>query len=176
MELENELDCSWVRDFEYSEQEYSYFYKEKTESIKIICIYVDETNSIHNVHQETFLIEDRKVDKDKVIEIIKTHRSINKYHYRLISILKYNITLEPEHIKKYLVDDINNEFDNEFLSKVDILQDIYFKDTINLFQDLNSLYFIFCNKKARDNTNKITKKIILKLPSIKKNKKSRKIL
>jgi hypothetical protein len=84
--------------------------------------------------------------------------------------LKYNITLEPEHIKKY----VNDELEDEFLSKVDILQDIYFKDTINLFQDLNCLYFIFCNKKVRENKNKITKRIMIHLSSRKKNKLTRK--
>jgi len=86
LELENELDCSWVNDFEYSEKEYSYFYKEKIQSIKLICIYVDEKNTIHNVNQEAFLIEDGKVDKDKIIEIIKTRKTIHKNIYKKIKI------------------------------------------------------------------------------------------
>ena len=170
LDLSDDLDCSWIDNFEQSEQEYACFYKEKIESVKLNYIYVDENNSINNIHQETLLLDNGKIDKDKMIEIIKNNKNRNKTNYSLISILKYNITLEPEHIKKY----VNDELEDEFLSKVDILQDIYFKDTINLFQDLNCLYFIFCNKKVRENKNKITKRIMINLSSRKKNKITRK--
>lgn len=167
----NELDCSWIDEFEQNELEYASFYKEQIYSIKINYIYVDKTNSIDNIHQETILVENGKLDKEKIIEIIKNNKKKGNVDYKLISILKYNITLEPEHIKDYL----NNDSNDEYLSKVDILQDIYFKDSINLFQDLNCLYIIFCDKTMRENRNKITKRVILSLTSGKRKKTKRKI-
>jgi hypothetical protein len=165
----NELDCSWINEFEITENEYASFYKEKIDSIKINYIYIDKTNSVDNIHQENIIIEDGKMDKEKIIDVIKRNKKKNNIEYKLISILKYNITLEPEHIKDY----INNDFNDDFLSKIDILQDIYFKDSINLFQDLNCLYIIFCDKTLRENKNKITKKVILSLMSKKRKKTKR---
>lgn len=165
----NELDCSWIDEFEITEKEYASFYKEKIDTIKINYIYIDKTNSVDNIHQENIIIEDGKMDKEKIIDVIKRNKKKNNIEYKLISILKYNITLEPEHIKDY----INNDLNDDFLSKIDILQDIYFKDSINLFQDLNCLYIIFCDKTLRENKNKITKKVILSLMSKKRRKTKR---
>jgi len=176
------FDNNWIEQYELSELEYSSFYKEKIENIKLNYVYVDDKNNISFVNQENMFIEDRKLDKEKIIEIINANKIKNKIQYKIISILKYNITLEPEHIKKYVNDD---EYNDNFLSKVDILQDIYFKDTINLFQDLNCLYFIFCDKRLKENKHNITKKILLCLSGkkssasnslpIKKNRKTKKI-
>ncbi len=169
-DIELELDCSWINEYEKTESEYASFYKEKIDSIKINYIYVDKSNSIDNVHQEGIIIENGKLDKDKLIDIIKRNKKKNNIDYKVISILKYNITLEPEHIKDYIDDNLNDNF----LSKVDVLQDVYFKDSINLFQDLNSLYIIFCDKSTRENKNKITKKIMLQIINNKNNKNNKK--
>lgn len=167
--ITDELDCSWINEFEKNEIEYASFYKEQIEALKINYIYVDKHNVIDNIHQESIIIENGKLDREKIIEIIKKNKKKNNIDYKLISILKYNITLEPEHIKNYINDDLNDDF----LSKVDILQDIHFKDSINLFQDLNCLYIVFCDKRTRENKNKITKRIILSLLSKKKKTKRR---
>lgn len=167
--ITDELDCSWINEFEKNELEYASFYKEQIEVLKINYIYVDKDNTIDNIHQDSIVIENGKLDKEKIIEIIKKNKKKNNIDYKLISILKYNITLEPEHIKDYINDDLNDDF----LSKVDILQDIHFKDSINLFQDLNCLYIVFCDKRTRENKNKITKRIILSLLSKKRKTKRR---
>jgi len=167
--ITDELDCSWITEFEKNETDYASFYKEQIEVLKINCIYVDKDNAIDNIHQESIIIENRKLDRERIIEIIKRNKNKNNIEYKLISILKYNITLEPEHIKDYINDDLNDDF----LSKVDILQDIYYKDSINLFQDLNCLYIVFCDKRMRENKNKITKRIMLSLITKKKKTKRR---
>lgn len=167
--INDELDCSWINEFEKNELEYASFYKEQIEALKINYIYVDKDNVIDNIHQESIIIENGKLDREKIIEIIKKNKKKNNIDYKLISILKYNITLEPKHIKDYINDDLNDDF----LSKVDILQDIYFEDSINLFQDLNCLYIVFCDKRMREDKNKITKRIVLSLLSKRKKTKRR---
>lgn len=166
------LNDSWIEEYEVSELNYSSFYKEKIETIKLNYIYVDDTNHVSCLNQESLFIVDGKLDKEQIIDIIKNNRKKNNINYKLISILKSNITLEPEQIKTYIDDD---EYNEDFLSKVDILQDIYFKDTIHLFQDLNGLYFIFCDKNLPRNDKKnITKKIMLRISHKHKNKNTRK--
>lgn len=167
----DEFDYSWISEFEQTENDYASFYKEKIDSIKINYIYIDKTNSVDNIHQESIIIENGKLDKERIIDMIKRNMKKNNIDYKLISILKYNITLEPEHIKDYINDDLNDDF----LSKVDIFQDIHFKDSINLFQDLNCIYIYFCDKTMRENKNKKTKKFILSLITKKRRKTKRHI-
>lgn len=155
----NEIDDSWIREFEKTELEYASFYKEQIDTIKINYIYVNKNNSINAVNQESIIIDNGKLYKERVFDIIKNNKKKNNIEYKLISILKYNITLEPEYIKDYINDDLNDDF----LSKVNSLHDIHFKDSINLFKDLNCLYIIFCDKHARENKNQITKKVMLSL-------------
>ena len=108
--INDELDCSWINEFEKNELEYASFYKEQIEALKINYIYVDKDNVIDNIHQESIIIENGKLDREKIIEIIKKNKKKNNIDYKLISILKYNITLEPEHIKDYINDDLNDDF------------------------------------------------------------------
>ena len=97
----DEFDYSWISEFEQTENDYASFYKEKIDSIKINYIYIDKTNSVDNIHQESIIIENGKLDKERIIDMIKRNMKKNNIDYKLISILKYNITLEPEHIKDY---------------------------------------------------------------------------
>lgn len=109
----NEIDDSWIHEFEKTELEYSSFYKEQIDTVKINYIYVDKNNSINAVNQETIIIDNGKIEKERIFEIIKNNKKKDNIDYRLISILKYNITLDPEDIKDY----INDELEDDFLQK-----------------------------------------------------------
>lgn len=167
----NEVDFSWIDEFYKNELEYALFYKEQIYNIKVNYIYIDKTNSIDYIHQENVKIENGKLDKETLIDIIKKNKKKMDLDYKLLNIFKYNIILDHEHIKDYL----NNNLNDDFLSKVDMLQDIYFKDTIKLFKDLNCLYIFFCDKTMRENKNKLTKRF-LSLMSIKRKKTKRRLI
>jgi hypothetical protein len=86
--------------------------------------------------------------------------------YSLLSILKYNITLEPDEIKNFIY---SNEQANEynFLKPVNNIDAISFEKTINMFQDLNELVFVYYEKLKESkesnklNSNNSTKRIYL---------------
>mgnify|MGYP001162605729 FL=1 len=44
--MNNELDESWIKNFENIEQKFNIFYKEKSKNIEIIYIYIDNNNEI----------------------------------------------------------------------------------------------------------------------------------
>ena len=114
--------------------------------------------------------------------MIKHFLYYNKTKYNPLSILKYNIDLEPDNVIKY-IDSCNNLDDKKnapgeilekdpnknfnFLKEIKSIKDIYWEDTISMFKNLNALYFIFYEKVPTKKVN-LTKKIKI---NHKKNKK-----
>lgn len=156
------LDNSWINNYETLEKDYFFFYKEQVDNINLYFIYINNNNEINLITQENVSIS-KKLEKKFIYKIIKKKKYNNGINYKLISLLKYNILLEPENIKNFL----NNEFNennNIFLIPIYKIEDIEFEDTITLFKDLNSLFFVFF-----DNSNsniiynhKLNKKILTK--------------
>ena len=152
-EIEEEIDNSWVENFKKMEKDYNKFYKEKTKEIDLFFLYINKENELESlVKTNSRLDENGKLTKEKLIYIIKKNQCLSNKRYQLISLLKYNLTMEP-------LDIINMGSDKEeYLSSQRYLDDISFEDTINIFQDLNSLFFIFYSKKL---SMKTTKKVII---------------
>jgi len=87
----------------------------------------------------------------------------------LLSILKYNIVLEPDEVKLYL----NNANGEDYLSIMKNIDGVVFNKSINMFHDLNDLILIFYEKSLelkKPNANNTTKKIYLR--SLSSNKKT----
>lgn len=84
-----------------------------------------------------------------------------KKRYTLLSLLKYNITLEPLDITHFL----KNTNSYTYLNSIKNIDAIHFEKTINMFQDLNELVMIFyekSNELKENDPNNITKKIYLR--------------
>lgn len=152
------IDNSWIQDYEILEQDYSSFYKESVDSIKLYFIYVNTNNEIDSIIQDDLIIQS-KIEKVKIYQIIKEHNHKNDINYKLIGLFKYNISLDSDLIKDFLEDKI----DNNYLTSLYTIDDIVYEDTITLFKDLNSLYFIFYDKS-------FDAKLKLKLDQFKENK------
>ena len=79
--------------------------------------------------------------REEIIEILIKSSLEDNRKYSLLSILKYNITLEPDEIKHYLSD-----YSSNYLNIVKNIDTIYFEKTINMFHDLNDIIIIFYEK------------------------------
>ena len=66
-------------------------------------------------------------------------------NYKIKSLLRYNIDLDPSEINDFVNNNIN---DKRFIKSETFLTDIYYEDTIHMFQDLNALFFIFSEERA----------------------------
>ena len=91
-----------------------------------------------------------------------------------MSILKYNITLEADDIKNFLLTPDLASYNERFLTINKHIDTIFFEKTITMFQDLNNVYFIFYEKTKNNKNcdlNSITKKIYLDIISNKKDNK-----
>lgn len=198
------IDESWVNEFKEEENEYNDFYKEKVDNITLFFLYVNKEKELESISKEPYLLEDENglITKDQLVTIIKkrqekhlndtinnnnnsntnNHLKNNIKKYKLISLYRYNPCLNSEDVNSFIERNDNNnnnlnENDNFFFPEK-YLNDIVFDDTITIFQDLNSLFFIYYEKEIKpennnNNNNNNTRKIIT--VNFNKNKKSKKI-
>jgi hypothetical protein len=165
MELEyNELNDDWIQQFEKTDKLYQDFYKQDLYYTNIHYIYVNRINEIEKIKQESFLMSTPNyISREEILGLLKKNSIDNEKIYTILSILKYNITLDVEEITNFL----NPNYDiskNQFLIPIKHIDAIKFDQSVHMFQDLNDLVFVFYEKskelKKRD-VNTMTKKIIL---------------
>lgn len=149
----NELDTSWLAEFETEHDTYKQYYSEDVTFITVSCIYVGDQNEVVKLKTLNVLLKAPNVfSKDELIAIIKQ----NADTYKLMSILKYNINVEPSELKTFL----KAKNPTSFLQNVAFIDDIHFEKSISMFQDINELIFIFIPNKSNTNRQKITRKAL----------------
>jgi hypothetical protein len=145
---EERLNTQWIEQFKREEDDYNDFYKEPVTSIKVFFLYVNKTNELEHIYSDLcLLIDNRAIKRETIISLIKHNQYFHSIKYKLLSILKYNIDLEPNEVTNYIYETTSRETETPssmFFTAEKYLNDIYFADSINMFQDLNALFFIFC--------------------------------
>ena len=160
------LDNEWIKDFEKTFKLYEDFYKDDVYFTNIHYIYINKNNIIETISEDRFLFNTTNlISRDEILNILKKNTSYNNKQYTILSILKFVVNLEPEEIKDFLKNDSNDYTDytdnSKFLQTIKNIDDIKFEKSINMFHDLNDLFFIFYEKTV-SNSNNVTKKIYLK--------------
>jgi hypothetical protein len=172
MELnDNILEDDWIKEFEDKDKLYENFYKNDVYFTAIRFIYVNKLNEIEKIKYDNFFMSSPNyILRDEIIGILKRNSIIDDIRYKLLSILKYNIELEPIDIPLFL----KNKYDSNFLSINKNIDSIKFEQTINTFQDLNELIIVFYeNSELKTKSNhSITKKIYLRGNIINNHKKT----
>jgi len=158
MDIEyDNLDDEWINNFEITD-----FYKDDLYYINLRVIYVNRDNEIDKMKHESFLLTNKNnITREEILGILKKNSIDNEKPYSLLSVLRYNIILEPDDVKNYL---INNNNQN-YLSVIKNIDAIQYEKSISMFHDLNDLILIFYEKPKEDikseQRNK-TKKIYLR--------------
>lgn len=166
------LDDDWINNFEKTDKLYEDFYKDDLYYINLQVIYVNISNEIDKIKNESFLFTNKnKISQEEILGILKRNSIDNEKKYSLLSILRYNILLEPEHIKSYLL----NQYNPNYLTVIKNIDAIHYEKSISMFHDLNDLIIVFYEKskemvKKNTNNNNNTKKIYLR--SLNTNKKT----
>lgn len=164
------IDEEWITQIEQEEKEYNSFYKEENETIELVYIYINKENKIYYIKKDMVVLENKILDKTKLLFLLKNNKKYNNKQHKLISILQYNIDLSPQELSLYL----KNEENFNFLSIKSNLTDLKWDDTINLFKDMNSLHIIYYEESKSKKGN--TKKIYIHNNAKLKRRKSRKKL
>lgn len=155
-------DTSWIDDFKKAESVYNDFYKEPVNTITIYLLYVNKDNELDHLHTDKCILsEDGYIKRDVILSFIKRYQFLFSLRYKLLSLIKYNIDLEPTDIHDFLYEDITTS-DKRFITSEKYLNDIHFDKSIHMFQDMNGLFFIFYEDtpKTHSITNRTTTKRI----------------
>jgi hypothetical protein len=154
-EQEELLDNYWIKEFESIDKGYEIFYTEDLNYIKIQCIYIDKNDNIQKIADEKLFMTNKNcVSREEIVGILKRN---NEQKYTILSLLKYNIDIEPLDIKHFLRN--GNQF--EFLTVVKNIDTIPLNKSINMFHDLNTLFVIFYEKALEKRHHSSTKKIFI---------------
>ena len=143
LELEDkQLDSKWIEDFELQDKNYESFYTEDINHINFHCIYVNRNNDIEKIKEEKLLMKTPNyISRDEMIGILKKNSIINNKRYIVLSIVKYNINLEPSDINFFLKP--SKHLDSTFLTSVTNIDAIPLEKSISMLQDLNDIFIIF---------------------------------
>lgn len=160
-----ELDTKWIDDFESLDEDYKAFYAEDLTYIKFNYIYVNKESDIEKIKEETILLkEPNYISREEIIGILKKNCKSAEKMYTVLSILKYNIDVEPTEIYHFL----KKEREDTFLKSIKNIDAIPLEKSISMFQDLNEIVIIFYEKTENIKTQTAnraltqTKKIYLK--------------
>jgi hypothetical protein len=169
-----DLNDDWISNFEKTDKLYEDFYRDNLYYINLKFIYINRGNEIEKINQETFLMSNHNlITREEILQILKKSCQNNEINYSLLSILRYNNTLEVDEIKNFISYPSN---DRNFLTIIKNIDAITFEKTINMFHDLNDLILIF-NEKSHElkkkNPEVCTKKIYIHENSHKKTIKKR---
>jgi hypothetical protein len=153
-----ELDTSWIRDFETEDGLYKDFYSEDLYFINIHFVYLNDSDIIEKVKKDKFFFNEKQsntISKEELFKIIVKNKSLNNENYKLNFLFKYNFTVDPYNIISFLKNNTSNidEIDrnNSYLSPITSIESVQFKKTIAMFQDLNSITITY--KKGKINNN-----------------------
>ena len=98
-----DLDIKWIEEFESLDENYKAFYSEDITYINFNYIYVNKENDVEKVKKETLLLKDPNyISREEIIGILKKNYKVSDKQYTILSILKYNINLEPSDIQHFL--------------------------------------------------------------------------
>lgn len=162
----DDLDSSWLQEFKNLDNEYKNYYTEELDFINIHLIYVNKDNEIKKIKEEKYMFKTPGIlQREELLSIIKHNSFSNQIKYSLLSILKYNITLEPIHLNTFLKNK-SNDIGSSYLQSIKNIDTIKFDKSISMFHDINDLIFIFHekiskNRSHNNNNNNYTKKIFI---------------
>lgn len=158
------LDTNWIDEFE-EDSKYSDFYTEVLPNIKCYFVYVNRSHKITNIREDKIELDETNViRKERLLYMIKNNIIRDDIKYKLLSLLIYNIDLTPQNLRNYLEKEpLARNMEHSFLHSMKYLDDIKLSESITLFHDINSIYFVFFEQqKEKDKVrrgNAFTKKI-----------------
>jgi len=158
---DEKLDTCWINEFKSNEDKYNDFYKEPVNSVIVYLLYVNKENEVQHIHKDRCLIDNNNgmLKREIIISFIKRYHRLFSVNYKLFSILKYNIDLEPSEVQDFSIKENANKYEKRFIKSEKYFNDIYFKETIHMFQDLNALFFIFVENTTQEKKDTLIKHI-----------------
>jgi len=166
-----ELDFTWLQEFEKLDNEYKNYYTEELSFIRIHSVYINKENEIVKIKEQKYILKTPSIlSKEELLDIIKHNSFFFNIKYSLLSILKFNLNIEPINLTNFLKNKDTN-IGNSFLQSNKHIDTIKFDKTISMFHDINNIIIIFHHKNTSYIPSNRTKKIFINSNTKKKTKK-----
>lgn len=162
-EEEDNLDISWIHEHERIQNIQNSYCRESMTSIPLFFIYINQHQYIDKILSEKhdISVED-KLSKEALLHIVEKHKiSTPVSKYKLVDVLKFHVTIEPEHIQAFSKNENIDEISKDLMKVLPVLDEIKIEPSIFIFHSLNSIYFIF-QEVLKTNDHRHTLKSILK--------------
>jgi len=185
---DEKLDTSWLNNFKKAEANYNAYYKEHVTSVNVFLLYVNKANELIAVDKKHCLLEEANIKKERIIKLIKDYQWRDEVKYKLDSLLRFNMDLNPEEISDFVYESASHESASHepvehesashgrFLSTEKYLQDIHYNSSIPIFHDLNAFYVLFLEEHTQPKMNQTKRiKMTVKHKKTMRNKKNLKI-
>ena len=176
------LDTNWIYEFEKMDKDYETFYLEDLRYVNLTILYINSSNEIAKMKEERFFMKKPNViSREEILGILKSNNNQNKKTFHMMTILKYNIDLEPLEVRKFLLEkekEKEKEKENrkieasQYLSVIKNVDEIHWNRSISMFHNINTLYIIFYenvdsnNIQKDNNTKNKTKRVYMNTPSL----------
>lgn len=167
MENNESLDTSWFQEYNKLLNLQTNYNKEKMINIDVKFIYIDNQDNIQNIYCEKLNLHSSdngsQITKEDLLKIIQKNKTKNNIKYKLEDILFFHIPIDHENISNFN----NQDSSSNYLKKVSFFDSLEIPESIFIFHNINSLYFIF--KVNETDKHNFTIKSILKNSSSKSN-------
>ena len=167
------MDTDWINQEQQLSNINQLCFPVKLTYITLEFIYVNRNSEVaKTVSKKLALTSSSSLSKELLFSIIHTHKDL---HYILKDTLMFHIPIEPEVLPAFLEDTFNcSTFLKPFNS---VVEDIDISPSIFIFHPVNTLFFIYHEQPERklksalknndhsSNNARITKRVVIKLPS-----------
>jgi hypothetical protein len=148
-----DLDSSWIQEFENVDKMYKHYYTEELTFIRVQYLYINKENEIENIKEEKVLLKKPGfMTKEEMLSIIKHNSFLNHKKYSLLSIVKYIIDINPMNLHSFLKSK-NMNVGSRFIQPIKNIDTIRFEKSISMFHDINNINILFYNKFGIGNYN-----------------------
>lgn len=138
-------DFSWVLEQDRLHNPKNNFSREPIGRIQVKYIFINKNKYIDKVLCEMVeLALGNVISNEELIRMAENKKyKTPTSRYKLKDLLLFNVDLEPEHIQAYAKNDDFIAFSKPFMKVLSIVDKIIIPDSVFIFHDINTLYFIF---------------------------------
>ena len=162
---DDELDMSWLEEQEKLNNIETIYNREPIKSINLFFIYVNKDKSVDEIIQEKHVLQQpgSLLSKEILLQYIQSKkRYTDKTKYKFQDVALFNVDIEPEHVQAYSTTDATVENSKQYLKVLPFSADIHVADSIFVFHETASLFFIFQEVVLMNHSIRTTIKSILK--------------
>lgn len=145
-DYDSENDERVLRDFT-NELNCQKFVKTDVWNVTCFFLYLDDSRHLRELKKTDLkLTIPNTLLKQEISNIVKTNSSSNNTNHKLVYFLKYNFNIDES--------DLKNMHNYCFLDTIDYINDVSFHPTIEIMQNINSMFFVYLENSVAKKTKK----------------------